>query len=384
MAPRITCQTVVISAVNFTEGGPLTVLRESLAAAVRTLPDDWDIVAVVHCKTLIDLPRIRVVEIPDAKRAWWRRLRWEWLGALQLSRELQPDLWLSLHDITPRVLAKRQAVYCHNPAPFYKLKPREMLLEPTLLLFNLFYARLYRTLIQRNHHVIVQQEWLRQEFLRRFGQLPMVVAHPSLDTLPQHGRIRTNSPCIFLYPALARVFKNLEILGEAAVLLHKRGVTGFEIRMTVDGSENRYARWLKDRYGKTPGISFLGRQDSIQMQSHYREANALVFPSRLETWGLPITEAKQHGLPMLVADAPYARETVSTYDLVSFFNPDAAGQLADQMEAIIQGAWRPDGNTRQAPAQPFAAHWDGLWRLLIDTPRSATDSAITAVESAAK
>ncbi len=381
MATRMTRRTVVVSAVNFTEGGPLTVLRESLAAAIRILPEDWDIVALVHSKSLINLPRIRMLEIPDAKRAWWRRLRWEWFGFRRLSLELQPDLWLSLHDITPRVQAKRQAVYCHNPAPFYRVRLREMLLEPKLLLFSLFYTRLYQTLIRRNHYIVVQQEWLRQEFLRRFGPLPMVVAHPSLDTSPPYGRLRIDTHCVFLYPSLARVFKNLEVLGEAARLLHKRGVTDFEIRLTVDGSENRYARWLKNRYATTPGIRFLGRQDSNSMQSHYREASALLFPSRLETWGLPITEAKQHGLPMMVADAPYARETVGTYDLVSFFDPDDPTQLATRMEAMIKGTWQPDGNTRQEPMQPFAAHWDELWMLLTDTPRPTMNSVPAVSES---
>lgn len=363
----MTRQSVVVSAVNFTEGGPLTVLRESLSSAIETLPEDWDITAIVHSRALINLPRVRQIEIPDAKRSWWRRLYWEWFGFQRLSRQLQPDLWLSLHDITPRVHAKRQAVYCHNPAPFYRMTLRESMLEPKLLLFNLFYAQLYRTFIKRNHYVIVQQEWLRQEFLRRFGPLPMVVAHPSIDTAAPHEKPSSGLPCVFFYPTLARVFKNIEVICEAARLLHQRGVIDFEIRLTVDGSENRYARWLKKRYSSTHGIHFMGRQDRAQMATNYRESSALIFPSRLETWGLPITEAKQHGLPMLVANKAYARETVGSYDPVSFFEPDDPVQLANLMESMIHGTWRPEGNTQQLPAQPFAKTWGELWQLLTDT-----------------
>lgn len=357
----MTRRTVVVSAVNFTDGGPLSVLRESLASAVDTLPEDWDIIAIVHSRTLINLPRVRLVEVPDAKRAWWRRLYWEWFGFQRLSRQLQPDLWLSLHDITPRIQTKRQAVYCHNPAPFYRMKWHEIVLEPKLLLFNLFYAHLYRTFIKRNHYVIVQQEWLRQEFLRRFGPLPMVVAHPSIDTAPPHGKLPTCLPYVFFYPSLARVFKNIEVLCEAARLLRQRGAVDFELRLTLDGSENRYARWIKTRYSSTHGIRFMGRQDRAEMETNYREASALIFPSRLETWGLPITEAKQHGLPMLVANRAYARETVGSYDLVSFFDPDDPRQLAILMESMIRGSWCPEGNTQQLPTQPFAATWGALW-----------------------
>lgn len=362
----MTRRTVVVSAVNFTEGGPLSVLRESLASAVDTLPEDWDIIAIVHNCTLINLPRVRLLEVPDAKRAWLRRLYWEWFGFQRLSQQLQPDLWLSLHDITPRVHAKRQAVYCHNPAPFYRMKWHEIVLEPKLLLFNLFYAHLYRTFIKRNHYVIVQQEWLRQEFLHRFGPLSVVVAHPSIDLAPVHGKLSTGLPYIFFYPALARVFKNIEVICEAARMLYQRGIIDFEIRLTIDGSENRYARWLKKRYSSTHGIRFMGRQDRAEMETNYREASALIFPSRLETWGLPINEAKQHGLPMLVADKAYARETVGTYDLVSFFDPDDPEQLANLMESMIRGSWCPDGNSKQLPAQPFAATWGDLWQLLTE------------------
>lgn len=362
-------RTVVVSAVNFTEGGPLTVLRECLASAVESLPQDWDIVALVNNRSLLNLPRVRLIEIPDAKRAWWRRLRWEWLGFHRLSRKLQPDLWLSLHDITPRVQAGRQAVYCHNPSPFYSLSPREMLLEPKLVLFRLFYAHLYRLLIGRNTHVIVQQQWLRDEFRRRFGHaLPVVVAHPAPDTSPTRGRHTAGVPYVFLYPALPRVFKNLQVLGEAAQLLQARGITGFEIRLTVDGSENRYARWLKARFGSTPGLAFLGRQSRQQMAAHYAQAHALLFPSKLETWGLPITEAKQCGLPMLVADAAYSRETVGDYDRVDFFAPDDAASLATLMQAMIDGNWQPAGNAALAQPAPFAENWAALWQLLTDGP----------------
>lgn len=358
---------VVISAVNLVEGGTLTVLLDCLEAATHVLGPEWRIVALVHRCSLVTTPRVECIEFPNIKNSWLARLQLEWWRMYALSTRFKADLWLSLHDTTPRVYAKRQAVYCHNATPFYRMTLHEILLEPKLLLFNLFYAHLYRTFIKRNRYVIVQQEWLRQEFLRRFGPLPMVVAHPSIDTALPQGKPSSGLPYVFFYPSLARVFKNLEVLCEAAQLLHQRGVIDFEIRLTVDGSENRYAHWLKKRYSTTHGIRFMGRQDRAQMATNYRETSALIFPSRLETWGLPITEAKQYGLPMLVANKAYARETVGSYDFVSFFDPDDPDQLANLMESMIRGTWRPEGNTQQLPSQPFATTWGDLWQLLTDT-----------------
>lgn len=356
---------IVISAVNFTEGGPLTVLRECLASAAAVLPVEWELIALVHRTELIREPRVRLIPVPTAKKSWFHRLYWEWFGFGRISRDLKPTLWLSLHDITPRVSAVRQAVYCHNPAPFYRIGLREALWEPKFLAFNLLYAWLYRLLIRRNHHVIVQQDWLRTEFRRRMGPLPVVVAHPSLQAEERRYAPTPGPVFVFLYPALPRAFKNIETLGMATQILAAREVKGFEVRLTLDGTENRYARWLQRKFGATQQVRFIGRQTKDEMASQYHEASAVVFPSKLETWGLPITEGKAQRRPLLVADLPYARETVGTYDLVSFFPVESADALANLMQSMIEGAWTPTGNHRCDPEAPFAPNWASLWAILI-------------------
>lgn len=357
---------IVVSAVNFTEGGPLTVLRECLASAVAVLPADFEIVALVNRADLINEPRVRLISIPSSKKSWFHRLYWEWFGFMRISRELKPALWLSLHDITPRVSAARQAVYCHNPSPFYRIGLREALMEPTFLMFNRFYALLYRVFIRRNYCVIVQQNWLRDEFIKRMGQLPIVVAHPSMPTIEKASTRATGSKFVFIYPALPRVFKNIETLCEAAQILASRGINGFEVRLTLDGAENRYARWLRNRFGDTAQVRFIGRQTKDQMTAHYGDASAVVFPSKLETWGLPITEAKAQRRPLLVADLPYARETVGNYDLVSFFPADSPEALADLMQSMVAKTWQPAGNHHADPVSPFAPDWASLWGILTD------------------
>jgi glycosyltransferase involved in cell wall biosynthesis len=365
---------IVISAINIIEGGPLTVLRDCLSAAAVVVPAEYEIIALVNNSDLIQQSRVRLIEIPSAKKTWLHRLYWEWFGFHRLSKELKPTLWLSLHDITPRVLASRQAVYCHNPSPFYRISLRESLQEPVFFLFNLLYIWLYRVFIRRNHYVIVQQQWLRAEFKKRFGEIPVVVAHP-VARADYSPKVNPNGPVfIFLYPALPRVFKNLETLCRAAQLLTSRGVTGFEIRLTTDGRENRYARWLRKQFGATSHVRFIGRQTQDEMRSQYSQASAVVFPSKLETWGLPISEAKSKKIPLLVAELPYARETVGTYDLVSFFPADSPATLADLMQSMLEKSWQPTGNQLSAPPSPFAPDWASLWGMLIDGLTSSTSS----------
>jgi glycosyltransferase involved in cell wall biosynthesis len=355
---------VVVSAVNFTEGGPLTVLRECLASAAAVLPAQCELIALVHGADLIKESRVRFVPIPSSKRSWFHRMYWEWFGFYRISRELKPALWLSLHDVTPRVSATRQAVYCHNPSPFYRIRLRDAMMEPRFLIFNQLYALLYRLFIGRNYCVIVQQEWLRAEFIRRMGHLPVVVAHPSFRAVERPSYTKSGPAFVFIYPALPRVFKNFETLCAAAQILASRGISGFEVRLTIDGSENRYSRWLRQRFSDTAQIQFIGRKTKDEMATQYEQACAVVFPSKLETWGLPITEGKAQVLPLIVADLPYARETVGNYDLVSFFPAESSEALANLMQAMIEQTWRPTGNRHSEPASPFAPDWASLWGIL--------------------
>jgi len=62
-----------------------------------------------------------------------------------------------------------------------------------------------------------------------------------------------------------------------------------------------------------------------------------VFPSLLETWGLPISEAKEYAKPIILADLPYAHETLGSYNCARFFNPYSVTDLVNIFEDIIDG-----------------------------------------------
>jgi glycosyltransferase involved in cell wall biosynthesis len=357
-------KTLVISAINFTEAGPLTILRDALDSAVSCLDEKWDIIALVNDERIVSGDRIRAIGFPRAKKAWLLRLFYEEYKFFRLSMELRADLWLSLHDITPRVRARRQAVYCHNPAPFYRLSIREAFEEPRFLLFNLFYAWLYSIRIRRNRFVIVQQEWLRREFQRRFHVKDVIVAHPNARIEKLKSIIDDHDPCVFIYPAFPRIFKNFEVLGEATRILHSRGFSGFRVLLTISGDETRYARRIHQRYSRTEEIEFIGRLDKETLFQQYARCTAVVFPSKLETWGLPIGEGIAFEKKLIVADLPYAHETAGDYRDISFFDPNDAGALADRMQAVMDGTWRPDTPVYRRPDAPFAEGWEELWRIL--------------------
>ena len=113
---------IVISAVNFTSGGPLSVLLDCLKALKNyEYVKKFEITVLVHKRILVNdfLDDFNVLEFPLIKSSWIKRLDFEYRKSKALSEALNPKIWISLHDMTPNVAAEVQYVYCHNPAPFY-------------------------------------------------------------------------------------------------------------------------------------------------------------------------------------------------------------------------------------------------------------------------
>ena len=93
----------------------------------------------------------------------------------------------------------------------------------------------------------------------------------------------------------------------------------------------------------------------------------MIFPSKLETWGLPISEFKQFDKPIIVSDLPYAKETVNSYDKVSFFDPTNALELSAKMQMQIENQ-RPIYESTELIKypDPHVASWSELFFRLLN------------------
>lgn len=196
---------IIVSAVNLVEGGPLTVLHESLGYLSASLSDKYEIIALVNRKELFAFGNIKYLEFPESKKSWINRLFYEYYYFGRLAKRLNPFLWLSLHDITPNVTANRLAVYCHNSSPFYKLSFKVAVMDPRFALFNIFYEYLYGINIQKADFVIVQQEWLRQKLIKLYKLKNVIVAHPGAyddhSSKKVYDNSRNDGNFVFFYPA---------------------------------------------------------------------------------------------------------------------------------------------------------------------------------------
>ncbi|MFP5207916.1 MAG: glycosyltransferase [Acidobacteriota bacterium] len=366
---------IILCGVNLTGMGGLACFQEALSSlARRACGDGPEIIALVHKAELFDIPGVRFVGYPAVKASWLRRLKFEYLDLWRISKDLNADIWISMHDISPRVQARRQIVYCHNPAPFYRLRFQDAAYDWSFGLFALLYRFLYGINIRSNAAVIVQQEWLREEFKRRYRPRMVIVAHPDGDkaatavSRPDWGG-PSGRPYRFFYPSYPRVFKNFEVVLDAVRVLEQRGHRDFEVALTLEKGINRFTRHLWKRYGDLQNVRWLGLIKREEVLRRYETTDCLLFPSRLETWGFPISEFRPWGKPILAADLPYAHETIGDYEQAAFFSPSDAEELSRLMADAIEGKSVFKRVTAQPAAEPFAANWDELWKLLLEEER---------------
>ena len=230
----------------------------------------YRIIALVHRRDLADYPGIEYIELPWVITSWWKRLWCEYVTMNKISRELgEVDLWFSLHDTTPRVHAKSQAVYCQTSFPFYKWHLRDFKYDKKIPLFAMLTRFAYQIGIRKNKYLVVQQEWLREGFSRMFSlpQEKFIVAPPTMGFNRPQDFI-PNSSCSkdkrfrFLFVATADSHKGFEVLAEATELLEKKvGKSRFQTIITLKGDENAYARDVYRKWGHLESLNFKGLLD---------------------------------------------------------------------------------------------------------------------------
>lgn len=359
---------IIISAVNITEGGSLTVLLDCLKSAENNLSSTYIEIEVILNSKLIycDTSLIKVTEISCAKKSWILRIFIEYIFFWFYSKKIKPDIWFSFHDITPNVVSKKQIVYCHNPSLFYQPNLKEFILDPKFYIFTKFYKYIYGINIKKNLYVVVQQNWIKKRFEILFKIKNVLVARPTrISQAPRIIESYSNimEEKLLFYPAFPRVFKNFEVICDAIEKISSINKFNFKLILTIKGDENWYAKKLYRKYSHNHLIMFIGIQGSKEISNIYNKCSAVLFPSKLETWGMPLTEAIQFQKPILAADLEYARETIGLYQNATFISPDNSSKWAVE---IINHLEKKEVNFKENFIPPFAQKdeldWDTFWK----------------------
>ncbi|WP_340621463.1 hypothetical protein [Xenorhabdus siamensis] len=260
---------IVVSAINIVDGGALTILHQLINAISSEKYHEYDFIFLLSKKNVlkgISLDKsnnIKFIYYPLSKKSWFFRLYYEYIHLFFISLLLKPFVWFSLHDITPNVFSKKRYVYCHNPSIFIKFPIKDFLKDKKQFLFCLFYKFFYKINIRKNDNVIVQQNWIANEFQTLFDLSNVIIAKPIItknniknDLYIGSNPYNKSKRRKIFYPAFPRYFKNHDILIKSA----KHLASYCEFFLTINVNESNIIKHsIKNNNQETKGLQFLGR-----------------------------------------------------------------------------------------------------------------------------
>ena len=219
------------------------------------------------------------------------------------------------------LVKRRQLVTMHDATPFRH--PHTFTKG-----FVAFYRVMYTVLGHTARRLVTVSHFSARELNDVLG-IPLsrfVVAGCSADALtdvvPVPPDLDVTNPYYLVVGTLA-VHKNLPAPVEAIV-------TSGRSVVVVGASGDRQA--FSEGSDMPRGTVIAGRVDDAELAWLYRNARALVFPSKYEGFGLPPLEAQKLGCPVVTSFAAALPEVVDDAGL--YFDPDVPASLIDALDRL--------------------------------------------------
>ncbi len=313
-----------LHAPNVHQGGGLNLLRALLSAltgpAVLQLDARFAPLPPLPEGTVVHHVAPRIIARLGAER--------------RLARRLTPDdTVLCFGNLPPlwRVSA-RVVVFVQN---VYLLDAAHMQALPWKLRARVHIERLWLKTFLRDAEVIVQTETMAQKAKARLHRPARVI--PFRDPLPDPERSAAPE-YDFIYVASGEAHKNHTRLFEAWAELAARGVKP-SLALTHDpGANTPLGSALTQARAKGARIEIVSADGVEAMAALYAKARFLVFPSMFESFGLPLLEAAQIGLPIVAAERDYVRDVVQPKET---FDPLSARSIARAVLRALDQATEP-------------------------------------------
>lgn len=249
----------------------------------------------------------------------------------------------------------------------------------------------YRAFCEAAERIVAASSWTKADLIERMGVaeekiVVIPVAHDlNTPTAPTPADLAAARAAFrlperfLLYPAQTWPHKNHIRLVEAVA--HLRDTGGPSVNLVLTGYQNEHFAKVRSavrRLRLSEQVRFAGFVTTLEVQTLYRLAVGLIFPSLFEGWGIPIVEAFQAGtpvacsnvtsLPSMVGDAalvfdPYDVESIAAAASTLWSDEAERRQLSERGQARV----------RLFDPEPIAANYRALYRLVAGRPMSPAD-----------
>ena len=337
---------IVVNDIAAEYGGALTILRQFYNYIKGHCQDDeW--IFLLGDKLLEETDNIKILTFPKVKRSHWRKVLFDCVTGHSVIDNLHPDVVLSLQNIITFGVKAPQAVYVHQSIPFQSIRNFSFFIrnECSIAFIQKVIGAFIIKSVRSAQAIIVQTPWMKDAVVHK-AHIPLdkiTVARPDCELPPSVGTVDFSSRRFF-YPTNNSLYKNNEAIIRACDILKSKGITDFTVELTLPQGTFQH-----------PNVVCVGYLDRTELFKRYA-SSVLLFPSYIETVGLPLQEAASLGMPIIAADCPHAHDILQSYTNVTFFPPFNYVALASCMENTIMSA---------SPKSPLAIDYVTEWSIVV-------------------
>jgi glycosyltransferase involved in cell wall biosynthesis len=361
---------VVVLATASRLAGALTIYKQFIAHLASEIGGD-NYYLFIHPS--MPQPKITKVEyILIDTSSFWSRLEFDIWGCKKEMRKrgIQADVILSLQNTGLFHAPAPQLIYYHQPLPLYpnNWNPLKRT-ERHMFLYKNIYPIFVKLTCNAKTQYIVQIPFI-QEGLSRMMKINTSRIHVLFPDIERVEAEKINAYCWndsyyhFVYPANMAKYKNYDVLVDAFYLIEDKDNYRLHFTINKDEYPELYKKIVK--LGLKDVICLDGMMPHNRILSMYKSSTALLFPSTIETLGLPLLEAGALGLPIIAADLDYTHQVIGDYEGVHYVDANNAKAWA---VAISELKSRP---VRYTPIK----YKTSTWPLLFDLVRNIGENSM--------
>jgi len=369
----IPAKKVVVFATALRQSGGLTIYRQFLAHLMDCKGDDEYVIFKDAVAPVYEMQGVTFIDVDTA--SLWRRMYFDLRKSRRMLHNMgfDPDAVISLQNFGVWSLRHiQQYVYYHNSLAFSPLewsffKKRERVMFLQKHIYPLF-ARISFT---EATVFYVQTDYVKQAFEEFFNVdgCRVFVCFPDINSMEAERLQLIEFPereIHFIYPATPLVYKNH--INLVYVLSELRKIDSellARVRIHLTINEDAMPRFVESAAanGVKDNFVFEGMMNHYDLLSAMNSAAGLLFPSELETVGLPLVEAASLGLPIIVSDLGYSHAVVGLYPGAFFVRADDYSEWADLICRIARSKPR-----YPRYSLPGKSSWNNLFSMVHNGP----------------
>ncbi|WP_406718716.1 glycosyltransferase [Vagococcus fluvialis] len=318
-------------------GGALSILNQYYNEAIKD--SDTNYIFVLSVPELTDDKNVKVINYKWIKKSWFHRLFFDLFISNRIVKKYKPDEVLSLQNIHIKKIKVKQTLYVHQAIPFSEYKFKFFKNKKYWIYQNVI-GYFIKQSISKVDKVIVQTEWMKDKILKINSNLKVIVESPSIDTslINEFNYLESKNFKTFFYPANDDVYKNHEMIINVVSKLVKNSIDCI-VLFTIDLNHvnDNLKKILLEAQKKDLPIKLLGNISREEVFRLYSES-VLLFASDIESFGLPILEARLCEGPIIAKNTDFSNEILMDYKhYIMFENEDS---LQKAMESSVKTGYQ--------------------------------------------